>query len=199
MLLADRPTTSRWTHPPSSGGRTLLLGQADPRRQEPRPTLRPQDTSTESIAFGARPRFSPRPYANRRPRRAPQIQHRDRSPGMRSRCAAGAVLRRRAAGFGRQQQRSVPSDGCCFDESPRRPSACSRTTVRSSASAAALRLAAAPPRGAALRPTRRTPMVHRLVHRRVNSAVRLAQSDLSFSSPSRSSAAVGHEPGFSCG
>src|SRR5438105_11889300 len=41
MLLADRPTTSRWT-PPT--GRTLLLGQADPRRQEPRPTLRQQDT-----------------------------------------------------------------------------------------------------------------------------------------------------------
>ena len=41
MLLADRPTTSRWT-PPT--GRTLLSGQADPRRQEPRPTLRPEDT-----------------------------------------------------------------------------------------------------------------------------------------------------------
>ena len=45
MLLADRPTTSRWT---PSTGRTLLSGQADPRRQEPRPTLRPQDTLRRS-------------------------------------------------------------------------------------------------------------------------------------------------------
>src|SRR5512142_1747625 len=42
MVLADRPTTSRWT---PQAGRTLLLGQADPRRQEPRPTLRPQEHS----------------------------------------------------------------------------------------------------------------------------------------------------------
>jgi len=48
MLLADRPTTSRWTHP-LIGGRTLLLGQADPRRQEPRPTLRPKDTRRRGV------------------------------------------------------------------------------------------------------------------------------------------------------
>jgi hypothetical protein len=41
-FLADRPTTSRWA--PPHRGRTLLSGQADPRRQEPRPTLRPEDT-----------------------------------------------------------------------------------------------------------------------------------------------------------
>ena len=45
MVLADRPTTSRWT---PCTGRTLLSGQADPRRQEPRPTLRPQDTLRRS-------------------------------------------------------------------------------------------------------------------------------------------------------
>ncbi len=41
MVLADRPTTSRWD---ALTGRTLLSGQTDPRSQEPRPTLRPQDT-----------------------------------------------------------------------------------------------------------------------------------------------------------
>ena len=72
MLLADRPTTSRWA-PPSNGGKHSLSSQADPRRQEPRPTLRAQDTlAAKSDCFGARPRFSLRPYANRRPRAHPQ-------------------------------------------------------------------------------------------------------------------------------
>ena len=72
MLLADRPTTSRWA-PPSNGGKHSLSSQADPRRQEPRPTLRAQDTlAAKSDRFGARPRFSLRPYANRRPRGHPQ-------------------------------------------------------------------------------------------------------------------------------
>ena len=35
--------------PPLIGGRTLLLGQADPRRQEPRPTLRPKDTRRRAV------------------------------------------------------------------------------------------------------------------------------------------------------
>ena len=34
---------------PLIGGRTLLLGQADPRRQEPRPTLRPKDTRRRGV------------------------------------------------------------------------------------------------------------------------------------------------------
>ena len=46
MLLADRPTTSRWT---PSTGRTLLSGQADPRRQEPRPTLRAEDNPSPGV------------------------------------------------------------------------------------------------------------------------------------------------------
>ena len=67
VVEADRPTTSRWA--PLTVGRTLLSSQADPRRQEPRPTLRPQDTlAGESDRFRVRPRFSLRPYANRRPR-----------------------------------------------------------------------------------------------------------------------------------
>ena len=53
-----------------SAGRTLLLGQADPRRHEPRPTLRQQDTlAGKSDRFRVRPRFSLRAYAGRRPRR----------------------------------------------------------------------------------------------------------------------------------
>jgi hypothetical protein len=59
---------------PPRGGATLLSGQADPRRQEPRPTLRPKDTPRrESDRFRVRPRFSLRPYASRHPAWAPRF------------------------------------------------------------------------------------------------------------------------------
>ena len=51
-------------------GRTLLSGQADPRRQEPRPTLRPQDTLAGVNRIRSQTSVRLRPYANRRPRRA---------------------------------------------------------------------------------------------------------------------------------
>jgi hypothetical protein len=71
MLLADRPTTSRWT---PSTGRTLLSSQADPRRQEPRPTLRAQDTLAGSqIAFESGLGSAFEPNASPRPRRQPQF------------------------------------------------------------------------------------------------------------------------------
>jgi hypothetical protein len=65
-------------------GKHSLSSQADPRRQEPRPTLRLKDTPRrESDRFGVRPRFSLRPYANRRPR-----GHRRFNTGIASACPA---------------------------------------------------------------------------------------------------------------
>lgn len=80
-------------------GRTLLSGQADPRRQEPRPTLRQQDTlAGKSDRFRVRPRFSLRAYAGRRPRR----QHK-RTSGSLSGTSAAQTLqtpRHRAVAIG---------------------------------------------------------------------------------------------------
>ena len=75
MVLADRPTTSRWT-PPT--GRTLLLGQADPRRQEPRPTLRQQDTLAGVNRFLSQTSVQPSTLRAPSHARAAKIQHRDR-------------------------------------------------------------------------------------------------------------------------
>src|SRR5690349_18120071 len=74
MLLADRPTTSRWT---PFTGRTLLLGQADPRRQEPRPTLRPQDILAGVNRIRSQTSVQPSTLCEPSPARAPTIQHRD--------------------------------------------------------------------------------------------------------------------------
>jgi hypothetical protein len=73
--LADRPTTSRWT---PSTGRTLLSGQADPRSQEPRPTLRPQDTLAGVNRIPSQTSVQPSTLREPSPARAPKIQHRER-------------------------------------------------------------------------------------------------------------------------
>ena len=49
MLLGGSADNIPVDAPPLIGGRTLLLGQADPRRQEPRPTLRPKDTRRRAV------------------------------------------------------------------------------------------------------------------------------------------------------
>jgi hypothetical protein len=92
MLLADRPTTSRWTPP---RGRTLLSGQADPRRQEPRPTLRRQDTLAGVNRIRSQASVQPSTLREPSPARAPKIQHRDRfhSPAASRRAIAMATLR----------------------------------------------------------------------------------------------------------
>src|SRR4030081_1790856 len=65
MVLADRPTTSRWT--PPRGERSYQVRPTLEGKNRGRHFVR-KTPSPESIAFGARPRFSLRPYANRRPR-----------------------------------------------------------------------------------------------------------------------------------
>jgi hypothetical protein len=65
MLLADRPTTSRWT--PPRGERSYQVRPILEGKNRGRHFVR-KTPSPESIAFGVRPRFSLRPYANRRSR-----------------------------------------------------------------------------------------------------------------------------------
>jgi hypothetical protein len=78
MLIADRPTTSRWAPPFQQGGKHSLSSQADPRRQEPRPTLRQQDTLAGVNRFLSQTSVQPSTLREPSPARAPQIQHRDR-------------------------------------------------------------------------------------------------------------------------
>jgi hypothetical protein len=70
MLLADRPTTSRWR--PHTGERSYQVRPILEGKNRGRHFVR-KTPSPESIAFGARPRFSLRPYANRRPRQATKV------------------------------------------------------------------------------------------------------------------------------
>src|SRR5512142_1747624 len=70
MVLADRPTTSRWT--PGGADAPIRPGRSSKARTEA-DTSSARTLSPRSIAFGARPRFSLRPYANRRPRGQPKF------------------------------------------------------------------------------------------------------------------------------
>ena len=75
--MADRPTTSRWA---PLQGQTLLIksGRSSKAKNRGRHFVRKTPLTGKSDRFRARPRFSLRPYANRRPRGASKIQHRDR-------------------------------------------------------------------------------------------------------------------------
>ena len=108
-------------------GRTLLSGQADPRRHEPRPTLRAEDTPRrESDRFRVRPRFSLRPYANRRPR-----GHQPFNTGI------AFILTRLRLGRSRWRRRTGPTSPAPRSAPPRTRSPtrrrCGRSTRRRSA------------------------------------------------------------------
>ena len=98
-VVADRPTTSRWTHPFIGGANaSIRSGRSSKARTEADTSSERHPSPGSQIALWVRPRFNLRPYANRRPRRAPKIQHRDRSSAMRSsrewRGSGGGALRR---------------------------------------------------------------------------------------------------------
>jgi hypothetical protein len=70
-------------------GRTLLSSQTDPRKQEPRPTLRQQDTLAREVrVLSSQASVQPSTLREPSPARAPKIQHRERFPGKHSRRCA---------------------------------------------------------------------------------------------------------------
>jgi hypothetical protein len=64
--------------PLSTEGKHSLSSQADPRRQEPRPTLRQQDNLAGVNRFLSQTSVQPSTLREPSPARAPKIQHRDR-------------------------------------------------------------------------------------------------------------------------
>src|SRR3954453_1949519 len=67
LLMADRPTTSRWA-PLTWGERSYQVRPILEGKNRGRHFVRKTPHAGEAECFGARPRFSLRPYANRRPR-----------------------------------------------------------------------------------------------------------------------------------